>query len=270
MIQHDVNDLLNQVSPEHYREFRKLYNELLGYLEREEFDKIDEFSNRIDNMMARAYFAQVALHKRMRHIKNQVGIVQKSRMHQRFREPVETIPITHPFPLKVPLPNQPDEAVDDLLSTSGSTLEKDRKIADLKADMDHYDQRNNNGFDQVIDGVSEPQSAIDIDLNPLVDGAQGRQVSGDVPKTDEVQEDGVSLRDDLEDQSLYFQQKKEGGDIARASQNKSDLNSDRPAELSKDAETKDQLTNDPPQSRKQRIWDYIDKDQSSGDIRHDL
>ena len=47
----DINDLFEAASPKHYREFRKLYNELLGYFERNEFDKIKEFNQRIDYMI---------------------------------------------------------------------------------------------------------------------------------------------------------------------------------------------------------------------------
>ena len=74
----EPNDLLNHIAPEDYRVFRQLYNELLGYLEREEYDKIDAFSDRIQAQLSHAYVAQVALTRRIQHAKNDHDILKKA------------------------------------------------------------------------------------------------------------------------------------------------------------------------------------------------
>ena len=79
MIQNNEFDqLLEEVSPQYYREFRRLYNEMLGYLEREEFDKIEELSKRLEAMIGRAFYAQLTLHKRLKQYKKQHSAVTKS------------------------------------------------------------------------------------------------------------------------------------------------------------------------------------------------
>ena len=72
----DSNDLLNQIAPDDYRVFRQLYNELLGYLEREEYDNIKEFMARMESQLAHAHVAQVALTRRLRNAQNDQDILK--------------------------------------------------------------------------------------------------------------------------------------------------------------------------------------------------
>mgnify|MGYP001211292260 CR=1 FL=1 len=268
MIQNNEFDqLLEEVSPQYYREFRRLYNEMLGYLEREEFDKIEELSKRSEAMIGRAFYAQLTLHKRLKQYKKQHSAVTKSTLHQRFRNPKKTLPITHPFPIK----NPPDLAAASPESSpvvaSESTLEKDRQVDHLMAEMAAYD-RDSAADAADANNVTLNVSATDTSLAAPIKGATGKTQLTEAPEDSVDDEGGVSIRDDLKDESLYFRKKGQNEDIDRAK--------DVAVDADKDVATPQPPVEEPSagsadgRSRKERIWDYINKDKQKGGIDHDL
>ena len=289
MIQNEVNELLELVSPKYYQEFRRLYNELLGYLEREEYDKLDGFSKRIEGFLSNAYFAQVALQRRLKDHKRQDGALQKTVLHERFRKPKKTIGITHPFPLKKPLAETPiaddsslesmPQASSDLgqLSQNDSqphsdphSIQHQRELAELAVAMAEYDKhQQDQSTDDSVPTIND--STLGATLDAAAAGRNGKVINHDPVKNveNDAQADGA-MTDDLKDNALYFKKKGQSKDVDRAAEVKTTqakkLMRNTKKKADKDAKTSDQ----PLQNRKERIWDYIEKDQSSGGINHDL
>ena len=289
MIQNDVNELLELVSPKYYQEFRRLYNELLGYLEREEYDQLDGFSKRIEGFMSKAYFAQVALQRRLKDHKRQDGALQKTVLHDRFRKPKNTIGITHPFPLKKPLAETPlagDSSLEskpqvstdlDKLSQSDSqsysdshSIKHQRELAELAVAMSEYDKhQQDQSTDDSVPTIND--STVSSTLDAAATGPNGKVINNEPVNNIEhdAQADGA-MTDELKDNSLYFKKKGQSKDVDRAAEVKKNqaekLMRNAKKKADKDAKTSDQ----PLQNRKERIWDYIEKDQSSGGINHDL
>ncbi|MEC8678512.1 MAG: hypothetical protein VXX85_06635 [Candidatus Margulisiibacteriota bacterium] len=287
MIQNDVNELLELVSPKYYQEFRRLYNELLGYLEREEYDKLDAFSKRLEGLMTRAYYAQVALHRRLKNHKKQDGIMQKMVMHNRFRNPKKTLPITHPFPIKKtitpdvdvhveatkPVDEQPSAigipSKENIYADDMHSVKRQRDLAELAAAMAEYDSAQSDPVENAIPSINE--STVDANLNRAVPGSAGT-VMNDAPPIEEpvmADSDG-QITDDLSDNDLYFKKKGQSKDVERAKSV-----GKKPGTASKKHEPNTESvappsSEDQSKNRKERIWDYIDKDQSSGGITHDL
>ena len=260
----DSNDLLNQIAPDDYRVFRQLYNELLGYLEREEYDNIKEFMARMESQLAHAHMAQVALTRRLRNAQNDQDILKKTLLHQRFREPKVTMPITHPFPLAV------DDVVADApepvnVTGAASTLEHDRKVDALMTEMAEY---NNDlrGVNAQAEGMTMPVSAVDSALDDAATASPSDATILDSTVAEDAPDapDKGERTDDLNDGTLFFT-KGEDDDVDRAKgHTKKVQHNDPAASQSSDASESDD------RSRKDRIWDYIKDDQSKGGIDHDL
>jgi hypothetical protein len=257
----DTSDLFDHVSPSYYREFRLLYNELLGYLERKEFDKIEQFSHRLNTTLGDAHAAQMALYKRLQQYRREsAGGYQKMVRHQRFRQPPETIPITHPFPLKHSVPAISDVPCPDPLPTSQPIKPRlDTLMADMAA---HDDAQRGILDDQVM--VDEP--SVSATMDAAISGPAGTTIIAEAPSSEPVDDSGVSLKEDVTDASVYFRETP-ANDIQRAetardpSLKKTDTQSNR---------NKDSLSKDSANDRKKRVWDYIDNDGVSGRINHDL
>ena len=281
MYQNEVNELLELVSPKYYQEFRRLYNELLGYLEREEYDKIDLFSKRLDGLMSRAYFAQVALSRRLEIHKKQDGIMQKSVLHDRFRNPKKTVEVTHFFPLKIPVEitqkqdefilnnkksvevKSPDDGVNDVHS-----LGYQRELAKLNDAMTDYNKSKGLIEDDPILNIK--QSKLNVDLDKAQMGSDFVQINEDgyTESNTEIFDKGA-ITDDLDDHSLYFKKKAKSTDVERANlqENKS-MKKQVSEEVS--TEIKNNKKSEDNRNRHERVWDYIEKDKSSGQINHDL
>ena len=141
----DYDDLLDQISPRHYRQFRMLYNELLGYIERDEIDKIKAFSYRIDASIQQAYNIQSAIQRRLHHFQRQQYIGIKNELYRRFRTPKKTVTVTHLFPLKQPRlisesPMPTDAKASSSKPATAKALDQDQKLADLMRNMAEYDK----------------------------------------------------------------------------------------------------------------------------------
>ena len=234
MIQNDVNELLELVSPKYYQEFRRLYNELLGYLEREDYDKLDAFSKRLEGLMTRAYYAQVALHRRLKNHKKQDGIMQKMVMHNRFRTPKKTLSITHPFPIKKtitpdvdvhveaikPVDQQPSAigipSKDNTYADDKHSLKRQRDLAELAVAMAEYDSsQSDDPNENTIPLIKE--STVDANLNRAVPGSAGA-VMNDAPPIEEpvMPDSDGQITDDVSDNDLYFKKKGQSKDVERA------------------------------------------------------
>ncbi|MGC6367189.1 MAG: hypothetical protein ACON35_04235 [Candidatus Marinamargulisbacteria bacterium] len=258
----DPAELFNQISPENYRVFRRLYNQLLGYLERDEFDKIAEFSAAIEGQLANAYSAQVALVRRIKNAQKDSDILKKVMLQQRFRNPKTTMPITHPFPLPTPVQGAPKQ--DPIVEKVGaaSTLAHDREVDELMTDMAAYN-KTAEAVDAQADDMTMPLSTVDAGLSDAAPGEAATQLL-DSSSPDAVAEDGGKRTDDLEDGTLYFTQS-DAEDLARSESAASD--EQVVEDVKKRSASKPQRDD---AGRKSRIWDYIKDDQSSGGIDHDL
>lgn len=254
---------MDDMSPAHYQEFRRLYNELLGYVERNEQDKITAFMRGLDASLHRSLVLHRTLDLRLRQFQQHRNVVQKEALHQRFRNPQETIEVTHPFPLPhvaddAPMPvDAPERAPSD---GPVSTVSDDQRWEDLMAQMTAYNQERSAQDHQVSGMTTDPPNVVG-EATQAPDGeasvVQPKLAHDDAPPDD----DGTSLRDQFYDPSLYIK-KNTSKDVSRAS------NPTAPASSPKDHEAPASPMTD--QERKARIWDYIDKDNQSGGISHDL
>ena len=249
----EFDDLMDHVYPKHYQEFRRLYNELLGYLERDEFDKIKALSNRLNQSLQRALQLNMSIDQRFKAMNRQKNIAIKELFHERFRNPKNTIEITHFFPLK----SRVTKTADDL--TAPSSLVKERQVEALITEMAKYDQTTKDPAPWFQDVKTEDVS------NVLADRPNGRAFlhqPGHVPNDTDESPDGVSLSNEFADGSLYI--RGGGSNDARRSKEGTDAvhkNSDDSVPKKTSRRSSD---------RRSRIWDYIHDDQSSGGISHDL
>ena len=261
MLPNDLTQLFEDISPKYYRQFRQLYNELLGYMEREEYDQIELFSGRLDKMFNRAYFANLALHKRIRSFqKEQRHLVQKSAMHHRFRNPLKTMPITHYFPLQSgAYPLESPVVKTDQPSESQSV----DSVTQLVNQMAKFDQSQlkNNQIDMADEDVLVQQDAQSIEPVLPQQGTDFKGVIQDSPVEDHAPQAGVSVKDDLMDTNVYFETPETATDVHRSSLKR----------ISKSQKIEPQTpVSNRLEERKERIWDYIKNDQSSGGVSHDL
>ena len=250
----EYNELLDQVSPKYYRQFRLLYNEFLGYVERQEHDKIAEFSTRIHQKLGHALQLQKKLQKRLNDMQKQQQVVQKQAMQYDFLNPKSTIPYQPVFPLKFPI----KESVPDVVEPIESNLEKDRKIDHLLSEMERFDRSKD--VDKLMTGITEKTSDVSESLADAPVGGPSTQLGDYMPTVpDNKDEQGVALDEDLTDQRLKITKQKD-----------LDLERSKKAEMDKKAADKTSAKEHPPsgvdKGRKERIWDYIEDDQSKGNI----
>ena len=213
----DVNQLYNRISPSHYREFRQLHSELMGYFDRKEFDKIEEFSKRMTKQMVEIYSVQHAFFKEIQAFKYRQGHHHKKTIQQyRFRHPRTTIPITHPFPLKYPVEpladaatqaHDPSDGPDDALvePTPISVVDDDMVIVE------------SNGT--VIEDMVTPSTDIDTTLQTVGDAHRTETQSVDPLPDDPIDlppPSGTSVKN-LSRHSAYLDAKHQSkSDIQRA------------------------------------------------------
>ena len=261
MLPNDLTQLFEDISPKYYRQFRQLYNELLGYMEREEYDQIELFAGRLDQMFSRAYFANLALHKRIRSFqKEQRYLVQKSAMHHRFRNPQKTMPITHYFPLQ-----SSAYPVDSPVVKGDQPSKTDNRdsVTQLVDQMTKFDQSQikNNQMGATDEDVLIQEDTQSIESALPEQGTDFKGVIQDTPKEDHTPQSGVSVKDDLMDANVYFETPKTATDVHRSSPKRiiKSQKKEPPRPVSNRLE-----------ERKERIWEYIKNDQSSGGVSHDL
>jgi hypothetical protein len=254
-----LDDALDGLSPKNYREFRLLYNELLGYMERGETDKIQAVSDRLNHALKDSISIVTAIQRRLSNLERQKQAVQKLTLHEVFRHPKSTIAVTHPFPL--PSAGVPSPASDESTSLpvespleAARRSQKEQQMDELLHRMAEYNSTH-------VAPSTPGQLTPDLSLNSTT-----KWVAEDVAE-DAVQAppDGVSLQGEFSDESLYIKREKIT-DVER-SKRASD------ASLPKDGSARRRPQ--PPQNnngsnRSERIWDYINNDQSSGGISHDL
>ena len=156
----DLDDSLSEISPKQYREFRLLYNELLGYIERDETDKIAAVSQRLDNALEDSLAMMVAIDRRLTNIQRQKNIVQKTSLHQLFRFPKTTIEVSHAFPLAPLQPSEVESSTTPVASepVQDSGLEKAREMDDLMKQMATYNRQKS--VDAHVAGVGTVSSDI--------------------------------------------------------------------------------------------------------------
>ena len=133
------------------------------------------------------------------------------------------------------------------------------------AEMDDYNKASS-AVQAQADGMTMPVSAVDSALNDAAPAESASATQLDATVTDAIPEgtnDGKRT-DDLKDGTLFFT-KGENEDIDRAASEQAPPQPKRP---------KNTTSNPKPasddRSRKDRIWDYIKDDQSTGGIDHDL
>lgn len=250
MNQNDYKELLDSVSPEYYRLFRRLYNELLGYIERDEVDKINAFSKDIHERISASIQVKESLQRRLDLFRRDNNLVQKKVLHRQFREPKETISITLPFPLKasVELPPEPKEL-------DASNLETDRNVDQLLANMAEYDRKK---VDVLHADTATQSPVVSSELSdPQLQNASDQR-SGVVSDTAVTPDKGESLDDEFVDNRLKISKFKDR-DVDRA-----EVSNEAPSST----DAADEPIPEPPAQlldKKERIWDYIDNDQSTGD-----
>lgn len=249
----DYNELLDQVSPKYYRQFRLLYNELLGYIERNETDKIAEFSTRIHQKLGHALQLQKKLQQRLNNMHKQQKVVQKEALKYAFLNPKKTIPYDPMFPLKYPIIAEEPEP-----ESVPSTLEKDRKIDQLLSEMEHFDQSKH--VDKLMTGVADPENELATSLDDAPITGPSTQLGDYMPDVSDDTSEGTSIDDDLTDERLKIK-KQQDRDVERSK--KVITQNDAPASDKMIEKTPPKASNN---DRKGRIWDYIDDDQKKGNI----
>ena len=254
----NLDDSLSEISPKQYREFRLLYNELLGYIERDETDKIAAVSQRLDNALEDSLAMMVAIDRRLTNIQRQKNIVQKTSLHHLFRFPKTTIEVSHAFPLAPLQPSEVESSTTPVASepVQDSGLEKAREMEDLMKQMATYNRQKS--VDAHVAGVGTVSSDIS-EITKDQPATSGEHRAGYRTKVEVEDESGVSLRDEFTDESLYIKSKP-SADVDRSANAQSN---DAPPNTTGDTGSSDQ-------DRKARIWDYIDQDKKSGGISHDL
>ena len=66
----------------------------------------------------------------------------KTTLHNRYRQPKKTIPISHLFPLKTPVTDsKKPESVSAINMDSAPVESQDTKVAELMKDMAYYDKK---------------------------------------------------------------------------------------------------------------------------------
>ena len=250
----DYNDLLNEVSPKYYRQFRLLYNEMLGYLDREEYDKLSEFSTKVQQKLGNALQLQKKLQQRLNAMHRQQKIVQKQALYYQFKHPKQTIPYSPMFPLKRALKAEPEELPKESLDPASA---KDRKIDQLLSEMERFDQHKQ--VNKLNQGMTAKPSEIAANLNQAPTTADYHKQTEQVESAT-VEEAGESLNEDLVEDKLHITKQKEL-DIERSEQCQPLPDSD---DLSEQPQVPDQEQS--PDDRKKRVWDYIDEDQKRGNI----
>jgi hypothetical protein len=281
----DINKLSKNLSPDQFREFQHIFNELIGYVKREEYDNILKLQERIQNRMGQAVQAQIALGQRMDAILSQHQSAKKQQLYQRCLNPEKTIPITHPFPLPPKINKKTEPSVLDASPTDSpvtppasspespplgmETLSQEghKKLDTLMEDMARYNQDHLTSTE--VDGMTRSTDSQVDALTPNQEGGPSQTMqrpSIPLKEGDPTQDDGVSLSEHLKDERLMLQEQKDR-DAKRAKQvNKEDAQK----KSKKQASYKNPNEPKGTQKRSQRIWDQIEEDQASGDIRHDL
>ncbi|MBL6723289.1 MAG: hypothetical protein ISQ13_04670 [Candidatus Margulisbacteria bacterium] len=252
----DVDD----TQPKYYQEFRRLYNELLGYFERNETEKIHAFTQKLDASLHRSVHLYRWFDSKLREFKKQQNIVQKEALYQQFKHPAVTIEVTHPFPLAISVADQPEPA--PLPSNTSDSLKKERQLHELVDQMAKANHNHTN--DTQLDQPNVPPSSRIDASTPSPSGRHIRQQPASSPRAQAPSPDGTSLNDQFFDKSLYIK-KKHKKDVSRATQEQS--SAAPPNEGSRSDATQ---SSSPDAQRKARIWDYIDNDQSSGGMSHDI
>ena len=307
----DLEQYMESVSPKYYRDFRLLYNELLGYVEREEYDKIKDFELRLNHMVDDAMGLQQSLQYRLNALHRDTDNVKKQSLHHQYRHPKTTIPVTHPFPLPVndlkdtaipddrsepdhhddlskPIPTTKDSASsvdhhgEDAETKGGSkqpsisSLEHDRKIDDLLTKMNQYQAKKSIQVevdDAVVD-VKRSSRNVQLDQSMLLDDAtmiQSNVGNGDI---DSTSHEGVSLSQEFLDNELAIRSDHVDDGVPEDSSKPDESIEALQAEAAQLANEEKQAQvaedDDPGITRRRKIWDYIEQDQSSGDINNEL
>jgi hypothetical protein len=255
----EYNDLLDRISPKYYRQFRLLYNEMIGYMEREEYDKLSEFSSKVQTQLSQSLQLQKALQHRLNAVTRQQKGYQKQKLQQLFKKPLETIAYDVKFPLKKPK-NKPDQSLqaNSPDPVADSTLENDRKIHQLMSDMERFDRHKKAG--KLLEGMTYVAPDISEDVNKAPDGGAALEQISNNQIADTLDLKGESLDDEFVDDRLKMRQKKED-DIKRSKYAGQPLPSQKQFDTKRDESISDQSSD-----RTDRVWDYIDKDQQKGDI----
>jgi hypothetical protein len=279
MLNQEYEDLLNSVSPEDFRAFRRLLEELSGYVKRGEYDKLNEVHKSIADKLKYAEACKAALGERLDAMHQDKGIVQKQTMYQRFLNPKTTIVVTHPFPIPTETkeaaskPEAPLQQPVPMPEPVVADKDADKKIKTLIDDMAAYNQtktevphtiaaQTGGAVDATTKQVPKnmPQKAGHVIKGKPQDGTGKKQVSVANKK------DGVSLSEDLKDERLMLREQK-NKDAQRAKEvklkQKKSGRTIQPGPKGSDDDSTDK-------SRGDRIWDKINQDQSKGDIKHEL
>jgi hypothetical protein len=278
MLNPEYEALLNSVSPAEFRSFRRLLEEISGYMKRGEYDKIKDIQTSIEDQLKYAEACKAALGKRLDAMHQQKGVVQKQTMYQQFLNPKTTILVTHPFPL----PEQPQQEAPQPITEAppapmpdpvAPIKDADKKLDAVMADMAAYNQVSKQAqqniptdtsgeVDHTTDGQAVPASQNNTHF---IKGTQP-DVSQRANQRADKDKDGVSLSEDLKDERLILQEQK-NRDAQRAQEI---AVSDKKQKELKGKTKKAADTDSPDNTRRDRIWDQIKTDQSKGDIEHEL
>jgi hypothetical protein len=240
--------LLTRVSPDYYKQFKHMYHELLGYIERNDTAAIRAFANRLDTMMHQATAANMAFYNQcLAYVVQYQDGVRQQMLHQALRNPPMTIPITHPFPIVATRQN----------TKTVVTSPKAAPSVRVGAKTNQTSQPNKAAGVVIADAVA-PAPRPDAEPlpvkahQPTVQSVSPQPVAAAPPASGNVTKT-------LADEALYIQKKGPNRDVDRS---KKTASSPRSAPQNQSPPTKGT-------SRRERIWDYIQKDQSKGGISHD-
>ena len=288
----DYNDYLDAVSPKYYRDFRLLYNELIGYIERGENDNIKAFEQRINGIAIDASDLYQSLHHRLSQLNRQKGAFNKQMLHQRFRDPEVTIPVTHDFPLPISTSDdddveQPTQTVADVgtvhsdppvdvdepsviaKNNDDESLEKSREMDALLEKMAMYNHDRKKTKHDLSKGskISVNESVSEL-KESMID-----QISDTAPEPDiALDSGGVSLNQDFSDNELAIRSGDSNDELIEqpVDDDIESLQKSVDKQFKKEQLEEKNAPLDDSKKRRKNIWKYIEKDQSSVGIDHEF
>ena len=243
----EIDHFLEEISLDDFKQFRILYNELLGYISRNELDNIRAFEQRILKHAIHAVEVQRALQKRIQNFKINRKDAKKQELHHQFMNPKQNIPVTDPFPCKT-IEEEPAKPV-------ASTLDhfQESKTQTVLDQMAQYDQKRR--VDQTVaEDIKETH-----EVNHTI-SAPSTKATTSLDNNHDISIDDIDMGHRLNNIQLEE-------NLA--------ITSESVAEEKKVKKEKKKQVNKLPndqayENRKNRIQEYIKKDQEKGGIEHEL
>lgn len=250
----DFDAIFDELEPEQYRDFRVLHNELIGYIERNEVDKIIEFSKRIEYHVALSLELKRSLQQTMQHQIKQRANIKKQHLRANATIQTSNIVVTHPFPSNHLNQSVSDELVsptphDEAVTINESTDKIDEVLARMRS--------HTHGVDTVLSDDVAPDHVVQHAVNESPESSEESMTMA-MPDPDHVvAEAGYVSRDAQVQENLAIQS-------SNKTSNKKTASKSKQATVSNDAAKIDAY-----KRRRARIQSYIDQHQSKGTITHE-